>query len=98
MDNKNNTSLIDNNKSSINLENRKKLSLTGVIEVLSFDEEQISLNTNQGALNILGSNLRVNKLDVQNGDVVIQGLIKSMSYCGKKPKKKLKIFKKGKDK
>lgn len=98
MEGKNNASLIDNSKSSINLENRKKLALTGVIEVISFDEEQISLNTSQGALNILGSNLRVNKLDVENGDVIIQGLIKSMIYCGKKPKRKMNLFKKSKNK
>lgn len=97
MENKENTNLI-NNKSSICLESRKKLLLTGVLEVISFDEEQISLNTTQGKLNILGNNLKVNKLDVQNGDVIIQGLIKSMIYCSKKPRKKLKIFNKRKNK
>ncbi|MGL4989681.1 MAG: sporulation protein YabP [Sarcina sp.] len=97
MENKGNANLM-NNKSSICLESRKKLLLTGILEVISFDEEQISLNTTQGKLNILGNNLKVNKLDVQNGDVVIQGLIKSMIYCGKKPRKKLKIFNKRKNK
>ena len=35
----------DNNKSSLNLENRKKLTLSGVVEVMSFDEEKIELTT-----------------------------------------------------
>lgn len=91
MDSKNNPSLVENNKSSLSLENRKKLSVTGVIEVISFDDREINLNTNLGGLNITGENLKVNKLDVQNGDVVITGCIITIVYC-KKMKKKRKLF------
>ncbi|MGL4654398.1 MAG: sporulation protein YabP [Sarcina sp.] len=91
MDKGNNPSLAENNKSSLSLENRKKLSVTGVIEVISFDDRQINLNTNLGGLNITGENLKVNKLDVQNGDVVITGCIITIVY-GKKMKKKRKFF------
>ncbi|MGL4762772.1 MAG: sporulation protein YabP [Sarcina sp.] len=91
MENKNNHSLVENNKSSLSLENRKKLSLTGVLEVISFDDQEINLNTNLGGLNITGENLKVNKLDVQNGDVVITGCIITIVYC-KKMKKKRKLF------
>lgn len=76
-------------KSSIQLENRRKLSLTGVDEVMSFDEEKIVLNTILGKLKINGQGLKMNKLDVKNGDVIIEGYIVSMIYCGKvKPKRK----------
>ena len=93
MDNKSNPNLGENNKSSLSLENRKKLSLTGVIEVISFDDGQINLNTNLGGLNITGENLKVNKLDVQNGDVVITGSITTIVYCKKMRKKnKFKLF------
>ncbi|MBL4930629.1 MULTISPECIES: sporulation protein YabP [Clostridium] len=74
-------------ESSIRLENRKKLALTGVLEVLSFDEEKIELNTNEGLLVIKGQELKMNKLDVENGDVIIAGLIYSMIYSGKEVKK-----------
>lgn len=94
MDNKN---LQEERKSSLILENRKMLSLTGILEVMSFDEQQINLNTSLGGLNITGKNLKVNKLDVQNGDIIITGYIKSIVYCNDKPKKKLKFFK-GKEK
>lgn len=96
MDNKNSAILNENNKSSLSLENRKKLSLSGVLEVLSFDDEEISLNSNLGALNIKGKNLKLNKLDVQNGDVIISGYVNSIVYCNKEAKKKksYKIFKK----
>lgn len=78
---------IEENKGNVILENRKKLSLTGVIEVISFDEEKILLNTKLGALTIKGSGLKMNKLDVQNGDVIIIGDIGYIVYSGKEVKR-----------
>lgn len=81
--------------SSLTLDNRKKLTLTGVLEVISYDDEKISLNTKLGGLDIKGSNLKVNKLDVQNGDVIIVGTISYMVYSDKEVNKdKKKILKK----
>ncbi|MGL5151983.1 MAG: sporulation protein YabP [Clostridium sp.] len=77
---------IEDKKSTLILECRNKLSLTGVMEVLSFDEEKIVLNTNLGKLSIKGQELKMNKLDVQNGDVIIVGRIASMIYGGKEIK------------
>lgn len=74
-------------KSSLSLEDRKKLTLTGVTEVVSFDDEKISLNTALGNLNIKGEGLKMNKLDVENGDVIIIGKISGMTYSGKDVKK-----------
>ena len=79
--------LVQDNKSSLNLENRKKLTLSGVVEVMSFDEEKIDLTTKLGNLTIKGEELKMNKLDVQNGDVIIIGNIASMVYNGKATKK-----------
>lgn len=78
---------IDDNKSNLTLENRKKLMLSGVVEVLSFDEQKIDMTTKVGNLTIKGEELKMNKLDVQNGDVVIVGSIASMVYNGKVSKK-----------
>lgn len=74
-------------KSSLSLEDRKKITLTGVTEVVSFDDEKISLNTTLGNLNIKGEGLKMNKLDVENGDVIIIGKISGMTYSGKDVKK-----------
>lgn len=78
---------VEDKKSSLSLENRKKLTLSGVSEVLSFDDEKIDLTTKLGDLTIKGQDLKMNKLDVQNGDVVIVGCISSMVYTGKEIKK-----------
>ncbi|CAG9366621.1 sporulation protein YabP [Clostridium perfringens] len=70
--------------SSLSLENRKILSITGVNEVINFDEEKISLKTDLGPLLIKGSELKMNKLDVQNGEVIIGGFISNIDYLNKK--------------
>ncbi|MCR3760794.1 sporulation protein YabP [Clostridium felsineum] len=69
-------------KSLMTIENRKRLLLTGVSEVVNFNDEQIVLNTNLGALVIKGRELKMNKLDVQNGDVAITGTINACVYSG----------------
>ncbi|MDO5038384.1 sporulation protein YabP [Clostridium sp.] len=78
-------------KSFMTLEDRKKLSLTGVDEVLGFDEEKIILNTILGRLKINGQGLKMNKLDVKNGDVTVEGYISSIIYQGKAKKKHKKL-------
>ena len=78
---------VENVRGNITLENRNRLTLTGVEEVISFDDEKILLNTALGALTIKGSELKMNKLDVQNGDVIIVGSVASIVYSGKTIKK-----------
>lgn len=86
---------IEERKCSLVLESRKRLSLTGVIEVVSFNDEQIILNTVLGSLTIKGDGLKMNKLDVQNGEVMIVGTVNSCVYSGTETKRdKESIFSK----
>lgn len=86
---------IDDKKGMLTLENRKKLLLSGVIEVVSFTDEQIMLNTNLGPLTIKGEELKMNRLDVQSGEMLIAGLISSCIYVNNEFKKdKESIFSK----
>lgn len=79
------------------LENRKKLTLTGIRDVLSFDDEIVVVESELGLLNIKGSDLRVNKISVETGDVIVDGTIRAIEYSDKDigPKQGLmsKIFK-----
>ncbi len=79
--------IVEEKKSILNVENRKRLILSGVVEVISFNEEQISVNTNLGTLNIKGQGLKMNRLDVQNGDIIIIGMINSCIYTNNQVKK-----------
>lgn len=78
MDKKENIEL--SKKSNIFLENRKTVGITGVFEVISFDEEKVLLNTVLNKLEVMGKNLKISKLDVKNGEVSISGDISGFKY------------------
>lgn len=73
------------------LENRNKLSLTGVTDVDSFDERAIILYTQLGELTVQGRDLHVNAMSVETGDVSVEGDIWALEY-GDKDKKKSPTF------
>ena len=79
----------DNNQAVQNLilENREKLSISGVIDVLSFDDQIVILETELGMLTIKGEDLRINKLSIDTQDVIIEGNIVSLSYSDKEERK-----------
>lgn len=62
------------------MENRKKLSVSGVDDVESFNEEEIVLHTDMGVLVIHGEELHINKLSVEIGEVVIEGTVAGVEY------------------
>lgn len=59
---------------------RKNLEITGVEDVISFDETGAVIRTSLGVLAVDGENIRVSKLDVSGGDVVIGGKINGMFW------------------
>ena len=72
---------------NIILENRKKLSISGVLDVLSFDDQIVILETDLGMLTIKGEDLRINKLSMDTTEVVIEGEDNNLSYSEKQDKK-----------
>lgn len=75
----NNTNVIQN----IILENREKLSISGVLDVLSFDDQIVILETELGLLTVKGDNLRINKLSLDTAEVIIDGEIYNLGYSEK---------------
>lgn len=57
------------------LESRKKLSVSGVKEVESFDEASVVLNTNRGTIIIRGEGLHLQMLSLDGGQVSVDGLV-----------------------
>ena len=68
------------------LKGRKNLSVSGVKEVISFDESSVILNTVCGELEIEGDSLRVSALDTARGNVTVDGNISSVVYSDKPQK------------
>ena len=60
--------------------NRKTSMVTGVIDVLSFDLNEILLETEQGMMMVKGTDLHVNRLSLEKGEVDLSGTIDSISY------------------
>lgn len=60
--------------------NRKTSMVTGVLDVLSFDLNEILLETEQGMLMVKGTDLHVNRLSVEKGEVDLSGNIDSVAY------------------
>ena len=65
------------------LEGRKRLSVSGVTDVDSFDENTVLLYTNMGELTVKGSDLHVNDLSVTSGEMNIEGDIQAIIYGDK---------------
>lgn len=70
------------------LENRGKLSISGVLDVLSFDDQIVIVETELGLLNVKGENLRINKLSIDTSEVIVEGEISSLAYSEKDYEKK----------
>ena len=62
----------------LRLENRARLSVNGVREVESFDEESVVLHTTKGVLVIRGQQLQT--LSIDGGQVAVDGTVDAMSY------------------
>jgi sporulation protein YabP len=62
------------------LSNRKNGNFTGILDVLSFDVSQILLETEMGMLIVRGKDRHVNRLNLEKGEVDLDGLISSLEY------------------
>ena len=69
------------------LENRSKLSISGVLDVLSFDDQVVILETELGLLTVKGENIRINKLSIDTSEVIVEGDITSLAYSDKEAEK-----------
>lgn len=67
-------------KHTLQMEDREKLQVTGVTEVLAFDEENVMMETYGGLLIIKGQGIHMDRLDLTLGEVAIVGILDSISY------------------
>lgn len=83
-----NTNVVQN----LLLENRNKLNISGVLDVLSFDDQIVIVETELGLLTVKGDNLRINKLSIDTSEVIVEGEIISLTYSSKDMDKKNESF------
>ena len=64
----------------LTLNNRDRGNLTGILDVISFNESQIVLDTDMGLLTIRGKDLHVSRLPLEKGEIDIEGRTDSFTY------------------
>ena len=80
--------ITSNTIQNVILENREKLTISGVLDVLSFDDQIVIVETELGLLTVKGENLRINKLSLDMTEVIVEGTIFNLSYSEKNLDKK----------
>ena len=63
------------------LEDRRALTVSGVSDVDSFDELTVVIYTEMGELTVKGQGLHINRLNVETGDLTLEGTIDSLTYA-----------------
>ena len=71
---------------NIIMEDRKKLSISGVTDIESFDEQTIIAITDLGELTIRGWNLHITRLNLDQSELMVDGEISSLTYTDTRPK------------
>ncbi len=64
----------------INAVNRDEIEITGVVEVNSYNEEELDITTDCGNLLVTGTDFNVKKLDVESGVMCVKGKLDSIYY------------------
>ena len=65
----------------LTLDQRRALTMTGVTEVISFDEESVVLKTELGTLLVQGRQLQLKALSPEGGQIAVEGTISALSYA-----------------
>lgn len=59
---------------------REEMTVDGVLNLGSYDEREIVMETEQGILQIRGEGLNIKQLNLEKGNIIIEGLVKLISY------------------
>ncbi len=79
---------------NIILENRNRLSISGVTDVEGFDDNSVSIYTVMGDLVIRGKKLKVEAVNIETGEMLITGEVKSLVWGDKDRTKKPTLWQK----
>ncbi len=67
-------------KHSISLVDRENLYITGVLDVISFDEELVIAETEKGVILVRGEDLHISRLNLENNELNVQGYVHGINY------------------
>lgn len=71
---------MEEKKHSLEMLGREKLTVSGVEDVDSFDDDRVVAYTTEGIMTVRGAELRINRLNVEVGELEIEGIVDSITY------------------
>ncbi len=77
-------------RTSVNIENRERISITGILRVDTFDESEVTARLDSSGISVYGQGLHISRLDLDNGILIIDGFISGVEYSD--PDSKGSIF------
>ena len=63
------------------MQDRRMLTISGVSDVDSFDEAMVVVYTDMGELTVKGEGLHIQRLNVESGDLTVEGYVQTLSYA-----------------
>ena len=72
---------LNNAPHKVIIDSREKIIITAVEDVDSFNEVEVILLTNHGFITVTGEDLHINKLNLEEGQLVVEGKIQSVDYA-----------------
>lgn len=79
-------------KHSVVMDNRERVSITGVVDIHSFDDELVLAETEQGILTLKGTDLKMNRLNLDNSELIVEGKIVALVYSEENAVKKSNVL------
>jgi sporulation protein YabP len=67
---------------TVHIENRERASISGVEDVDNFNEDEVNFQTDSGYVTLTGSDLHITRLNLEEGQLIIEGVINGIAYSG----------------
>ncbi|MEW6081783.1 MAG: sporulation protein YabP [Bacillota bacterium] len=71
---------ISNFDHQVTITNREHVVIKGVLNVESFDDQEVILETEMGALTLRGEDLQIRQLSLEEGDFAVEGMLNALQY------------------
>lgn len=73
-------------RTSVTIENRERISVTGIVRIDSFDESEVCARAENSLVSIFGQGLHISRLDLDNGVLIVDGFITGVEYSDEENK------------
>ena len=81
-----NQTRVSSPRTSVTIENRERISVTGIVRIDSFDETEVCARVESSGVSVYGQGLHISRLDLDNGILIVDGFISGVEYSDQERK------------